>query len=299
MVGATVDVKEKKGKLTLLKLKGEGAVVHGQFDVGGFLHDLLFGKATGPVPPNPTAALLPMAARTGDMTTHGTPLAPGSGSPNVMVGGMPAWRVGPDMHACPGTGTPSHGAGPTAVGAPTVLINGFPAARAGDFVVESTGGPNVILVGCPTVLIGPTAPVAPAAQPPAEPRAEDLPFVLFESVASGDAVSGELAVKAEAKGDLKAGKGKVELIAGGEAAALKGELPLKLRIRIPYTTYYLGLGVTGKGTLLAVGAEAGGGVKINDGKTFRGNWWSIGIDRPGRPRSQVLARRREEIDSEG
>lgn len=32
------------------------------------------------------------AARLGDMTAHGSPLAPGIGSPNVMIGGMPAWR---------------------------------------------------------------------------------------------------------------------------------------------------------------------------------------------------------------
>jgi hypothetical protein len=73
----------------------------------------------------------------------------------------------------------------------------------------------------------------------------------------------------EGEGDLKAGKGKVEFIGGAEAAVLKGELPLKLRIRVPFTTYYAGLGVTGKGTLLAVGAEAGVGVAVNEkGKLF-------------------------------
>ncbi|MGB3191277.1 MAG: PAAR domain-containing protein [Limnoraphis sp.] len=32
------------------------------------------------------------AARLGDMTAHGTLLKPGLGSPNVMIGGKPAWR---------------------------------------------------------------------------------------------------------------------------------------------------------------------------------------------------------------
>jgi len=32
------------------------------------------------------------AARVGDSTAHGGPLAPGPGSTNVMIGGQPAWR---------------------------------------------------------------------------------------------------------------------------------------------------------------------------------------------------------------
>src|SRR5687768_18260894 len=32
------------------------------------------------------------AARMGDVTAHGAPLAPGPGSMNVMIGGQPAWR---------------------------------------------------------------------------------------------------------------------------------------------------------------------------------------------------------------
>ena len=36
------------------------------------------------------------AARVGDLTAHGSALAPGPGSTNVLIGGMPAWRgVGP------------------------------------------------------------------------------------------------------------------------------------------------------------------------------------------------------------
>lgn len=72
----------------------------------------------------------------------GGPVLP-PGCPTVLIGGMPAARVG-DMLTC---------AGPPdviAMGATTVLIGGMPAARMGDSTVH--GG--VIMIGCPTVLIG-------------------------------------------------------------------------------------------------------------------------------------------------
>ncbi|OEU79106.1 MAG: hypothetical protein BA873_06715 [Desulfobulbaceae bacterium C00003063] len=97
---------------------------------------------------------MPLAARVGDMTSHGTPLGPGPGSPNVLIGEMPAWRATTDMHTCPlVTGVVPHVGGVIAVGSVTVLINNLPAARQGDVVVES-GPPNSIVMGCPTVQIG-------------------------------------------------------------------------------------------------------------------------------------------------
>jgi uncharacterized Zn-binding protein involved in type VI secretion len=97
---------------------------------------------------------MPLAARVGDMTSHGTPLSPGPGSPNVLIGGMPAWRATSDFHTCPlVTGTVPHAGGVVAMGSPTVLINNLPAARQGDMITES-GPPNSIVVGCPTVVIG-------------------------------------------------------------------------------------------------------------------------------------------------
>jgi len=97
---------------------------------------------------------MPLAARMGDLTSHGTPLAPGPGSPNVFIGGQPAWRAGADAHACPlVTGTVPHATGMVAMGSATVFINNLPAARQGDVVVE-VGPPNTIAAGCPTVLIG-------------------------------------------------------------------------------------------------------------------------------------------------
>jgi uncharacterized Zn-binding protein involved in type VI secretion len=97
---------------------------------------------------------MPLAARVGDKTSHGTPLGPGPGSFNVLIGGMPAWRVGLDAHACPlVTGVVPHVGGVVAVGSLTVLINNLPAARQGDKIVEA-GPPNAIVAGCPTVVIG-------------------------------------------------------------------------------------------------------------------------------------------------
>ncbi|MFQ5873056.1 MAG: PAAR domain-containing protein [Dehalococcoidia bacterium] len=98
---------------------------------------------------------MPAAARVGDQTAHGTPLGPGPGSANVLIGGMPAWRATSDFHACPlVTGTVPHVGGVVAVGSPTVLINGLPAARQGDTIAESAGPPNSIVIGSLTVLIG-------------------------------------------------------------------------------------------------------------------------------------------------
>ncbi len=97
---------------------------------------------------------MPPAARVGDQTSHGTPLAPGPGSVNVLIGGMPAWRATADFHTCPlVTGVVPHVGGVVAMGSVTVLINNLPAARQGDTIVEA-GPPNTIAMGCPTVLIG-------------------------------------------------------------------------------------------------------------------------------------------------
>jgi uncharacterized Zn-binding protein involved in type VI secretion len=91
------------------------------------------------------------------MTSHGTPLTPQTPimcSPNVLIGGQPAWRATADMHVCPlSDGPKPHVGGVVAKGSLTVLINNLPAARQGDQIVEA-GAPNVIAMGCPTVQIG-------------------------------------------------------------------------------------------------------------------------------------------------
>jgi len=98
---------------------------------------------------------MPAAARVGDPTSHGSPLSPGIGSLNVLIGNKPAWRALVDNHACPlANGPQPHVGGVVAKGSLTVLINNQPAARQGDMVMEGGGGPNAITMGLPTVLIG-------------------------------------------------------------------------------------------------------------------------------------------------
>jgi len=94
------------------------------------------------------------AARVGDSTSHGKPLSPGPGCPTVLIAGQPAWRAGSDSHVCPlSDGPKPHAGGVVALGSTTVMIGGMPAARVGDQVVE-VGPPDPIVVGASTVLIG-------------------------------------------------------------------------------------------------------------------------------------------------
>ena len=71
----------------------------------------------------------------------GGPIA--MGSPNVLIGSLPAARVG-DMAIC--VGPPDK----VSAGSSGVLINGKGAARLGD----STAHGGKIVAGCPTVLVG-------------------------------------------------------------------------------------------------------------------------------------------------
>ena len=94
---------------------------------------------------------MPPAARISDM--HTCPMADGPkphvggpvaiGDPTVLIGFMPAARVG-DQAVC--VGMPDI----IATGAPNVLIGNKPAARLGD----QTAHGGVIVAGCPTVMIG-------------------------------------------------------------------------------------------------------------------------------------------------
>jgi len=94
---------------------------------------------------------MPPAARITDM--HVCPMVTGvvphvggpvaMGAPTVMIGFMPAARVG-DMAIC--VGPPDA----IAMGSMTVMICGMPAARMGDMTVH---GGNVVM-GFPTVMIG-------------------------------------------------------------------------------------------------------------------------------------------------
>lgn len=94
---------------------------------------------------------MPPAARANDM--HVCPLVTGAvphvggpallGAMTVMIGGMPALRVG-DLLTC--TGPPDS----VVAGSGSVLIAGMPAARLGD----STAHGGSLVIGCFTVMIG-------------------------------------------------------------------------------------------------------------------------------------------------
>lgn len=97
---------------------------------------------------------MPPVARMSDPTSHGTPLSPGPGSTNVLIGKKPAWRALSDFHTCPlVTVLVPHVGGVVVMGSTTVFINKLPAARQGDIIVE-VGPPNNIVMGEPTVIIG-------------------------------------------------------------------------------------------------------------------------------------------------
>ena len=109
---------------------------------------------------------MPFAARITDPTIHGAPTAPGPGSANVLIGGLPAWRAMIDQHACPAVSiSGADGIGSVLKGSLTVFINNQMACRMMDIIVEKPGlamGPvNPIAMGCPTVDIGEMGPPAP------------------------------------------------------------------------------------------------------------------------------------------
>ena len=83
----------------------------------------------------------PMINPNGSPHIGGTILPPGE--PTVLIGGMPAARMG-DMFIC--AGPPDS----IVMGSSTVLIGGMPAARLGD----STAHGGSIIAGCFTVIIG-------------------------------------------------------------------------------------------------------------------------------------------------
>ncbi len=91
------------------------------------------------------------AARLGDQCAHGGAIV--VGLPTVLIGGMPAARLG-DMHACPMlTGPVPHVGGPILKGSCTVLVGMVPQARISD-MLTCVGPPDTIVKGCPTVLVG-------------------------------------------------------------------------------------------------------------------------------------------------
>ncbi len=91
------------------------------------------------------------AARISDMTMHGGMVS--LGSPPILIGGMPAARIG-DMHACPMvTVLVPHATGAIVLGAFNVLFSGMPQARMTDMCL-CAGPPSTVMLGSFNTLIG-------------------------------------------------------------------------------------------------------------------------------------------------
>lgn len=75
------------------------------------------------------------------------------GEPTVLIGMMPASRIG-DMHTCPMFDGPvPHVGGPLILGSPTVLVGNMPQSRVTD-PLTCVGPPDEVVRGCETVLVG-------------------------------------------------------------------------------------------------------------------------------------------------
>jgi uncharacterized Zn-binding protein involved in type VI secretion len=91
------------------------------------------------------------ACRITDMTAHGGIVI--LGYPTVLIGSLPASRIG-DMHICPMlTGLVPHVGGPFILGAFTVLVGMMPQSRVTDMLV-CVGPPDLAVLGEFTVLVG-------------------------------------------------------------------------------------------------------------------------------------------------
>ena len=94
---------------------------------------------------------MPFAARISDPTAHGGIVT--IGFPTVIIGGMPASRIG-DMHTCPMfTGLVPHVGGPFILGSFTVIVGSMPQSKVGDMLI-CVGPPDTLIMGCPTVQVG-------------------------------------------------------------------------------------------------------------------------------------------------
>jgi uncharacterized Zn-binding protein involved in type VI secretion len=91
------------------------------------------------------------AATITSMTEHGGVVM--VGFPQVLIGMMPASRIG-DMHVCPMvTGIVPHVGGPFVLGSTTVIVGMMPQSRVTDQLV-CVGPPDMCAMGCETVLVG-------------------------------------------------------------------------------------------------------------------------------------------------
>jgi uncharacterized Zn-binding protein involved in type VI secretion len=248
--GLSYDLEKKELSLDAVDAEGKVSVVHdqakGSIDLGTMLKGLL-----GISPPSPPSApsMAPFAARVTDLTSHGSPLAPGIGSVNVFIGGLPAWRATMDFHACPIVkGVVPDVGGVVMVGCPTVFVNGMMASRMGDMVVEIPGGPNPIALGCTNVMIGSAAAGAPSG---GEGGGTGFKAV-GEATADGLTAAAKAKVGIDVSGDKKIAEAKVSAMAAVVTGTAKGSISIPL-----WGDHAIILGGTAEGSLITAGVKAG------------------------------------------
>lgn len=90
---------------------------------------------------------MPAAARLGDIGIHCGSYSIATGSPNVLINGIPAARVGDVSTPHVGPGCKVTHVSSVVTGSPNVLVNGRPLAHVGSTMlactVVMTGSPNV------------------------------------------------------------------------------------------------------------------------------------------------------------
>jgi uncharacterized Zn-binding protein involved in type VI secretion len=266
-LGASYDIQERKAELDVIKASGRVSAVHTEFDAVDEVKKLFGYRDPPPAPPPappPVGGPL-VAARVGDPTSHGSALLPGIGSPDVFIGGMPAWRAHIDTLMCPVVkAAVPDASGSVQSGAPSVTINGMMACRVGDIVVETPGGPNAIVGGCSTVTIGqPASCAAPSTGDAPSDDPEALPAVKGDLFVTGDVVTVEGEVALGANVDLRKRSGVVEARAGASAALVSGDVQGDIQFKIPFTDHYLSVGAKAEGSAVAIGAEAHANMVVN------------------------------------
>ncbi|MBV1861566.1 MAG: hypothetical protein KUG77_24320 [Nannocystaceae bacterium] len=171
------------------------------------------------------------AARVGEPLLHGGTAVPGPGSSDVAISGRPALTVDHVVGACPMpnvAGLPHlPQTGPTAwrTTNASVYVNAAPLLRAGDWVLESFGGPNPIIAGAPRVLAGPPAAPCVVQEVTFRPVSDFVPGLQrFGSL--GGTVSLKGTVKWSAWDMIKGAGAAALLVSGGPVGGMVGRAVL-------------------------------------------------------------------------
>ena len=113
-------------------------------------------KAASGTPGQPAALAAEVAAKAAATAAFSAAISAAQGASAGMT--AMSGNGSPDIHNCmmPAPVAPGcfHGPGVVLQASTTVMINGLPATRVGDKVVEALGGPDPIVAGEMTVMIG-------------------------------------------------------------------------------------------------------------------------------------------------